>query len=49
LAALPTELHRDLVAYTEMSARERGHPISDPTKLVAPMLAKFMAADLALA
>jgi hypothetical protein len=44
---LPAQLHRDLVAYAEILARESGHPVSDPAKLIAPMLARFMATDRA--
>jgi hypothetical protein len=32
-----------------MLARETGQSISDPAKLVAPMLARFMATDRAFA
>jgi len=32
-----------------MLARETGQSISDPAKLVAPMLARFMATDQAFA
>ena len=46
---LPADVHRDLVAYTDMLARETGQSISDPAKLVAPMLARFMATDRAFA
>ncbi|MDH2352216.1 DUF2274 domain-containing protein [Bradyrhizobium sp. SSUT112] len=42
---LPASVHRDLVAYAEALARETGHPISDPGKLIAPMLTRFMSAD----
>jgi hypothetical protein len=41
---LPAELHRDLVAYAEALSRETGQQI-EPTKLVAPMLARFLASD----
>ena len=41
----PAPVHRDLLAYAEALARETGQPISDPLKLVAPMLARFMATD----
>ena len=41
---LPASVHRDLVAYAEALARESGQPI-DPSKLIAPMLARFMATD----
>lgn len=43
---LPAAIHRDLVAYAEVLARETGH-IADPTKLIAPMLERFMATDRA--
>jgi hypothetical protein len=42
---LPASVHRDLVAYAAALARETGQPISDPGKLIAPMLARFMATD----
>ncbi len=41
---LPASVHRDLVAYAEALARENGRRI-DPAKLIAPMLARFMATD----
>lgn len=46
---LPANIHRDLVAYAEILARESGHPVGDPAKLIAPMLARFMATDRAFA
>ena len=46
---LPAAIHRDLLAYAEVLARENGQPIPDPLKLVAPMLARFMATDRAFA
>jgi hypothetical protein len=46
---LPANVHRDLVAYTDLLARETGQSISDPAKLVAPMLARVMATDRAFA
>ncbi len=42
---LPAAVHRDLLAYAEIHARETGQAISEPAKLVAPMLARFMATD----
>jgi len=42
---LPATVHRDLLAYADVLARETGQPIVDPSKLVAPMLARFMATD----
>lgn len=44
---LPAAVHRDLVAYAEILSRETGQAITDPAKLVAPMLARFMATDRA--
>lgn len=41
---LPASVHRDLVAYAEALARETGQAI-DPSKLIAPMLGRFMATD----
>jgi hypothetical protein len=46
---LPASLHRDLLAYAEILAHQSGQPISEPTKLIAPMLARFMATDRAFA
>jgi hypothetical protein len=46
---LPAAMHRDLLAYAEVLARETRQPIPDPLKLVAPMLARFMATDRAFA
>ena len=42
------QVHRDLVAYAEVLAAESGQAV-DPAKLVAPMLARFMATDRAFA
>ena len=42
---LPATLHRDLLAYAEILAQQSGQPISEPTKLIVPMLARFMATD----
>ena len=41
---LPAQVHRDLVAYAEVLSRETGHP-AEPTKLIAPMLSRFMTTD----
>ena len=46
---LPAAVHRDLVAYAEALARQSGQSIGDPVKLIAPMLARFMATDRAFA
>jgi hypothetical protein len=42
---LPASVHQDLVAYAEILARETAQTIKDPAKLIAPMLARFMATD----
>jgi hypothetical protein len=42
---LSAGVHRDLLAYAEVLARETGQGIAEPTKLIAPMLARFMATD----
>ena len=41
---LPAATHRDLVAYAEVLGRENGQAV-EPAKLIAPMLARFMATD----
>lgn len=46
---LPAGLHRDLVAYAEVLARESGQPAADPVRLIAPMLERFMGTDRAFA
>ncbi len=45
---LPAAVHRDLVAYAEVLASESGQAV-DAAKLIAPMLARFMATDRAFA
>ncbi|OJY74108.1 MULTISPECIES: DUF2274 domain-containing protein [unclassified Rhizobium] len=42
---LPAPVHRDLVAYAEILARETGQPVTDPAKLIAPMVQRFIATD----
>jgi hypothetical protein len=42
---LPATLHRDLVAYADALARETGQRITEPTKLIVPMLERFIATD----
>lgn len=44
---LPAAVHHDLVAYAEILGKESGQTVSDPSKLIAPMLARFMATDRA--
>jgi hypothetical protein len=42
---LSAEVHRDLVAYAEALSRESGQSIPDPSKLIAPMVQRFMSTD----
>jgi hypothetical protein len=42
---LPPALHRDLVAYGEILGMEAGQGAVDASKLIAPMLTRFMATD----
>ena len=44
---LPVGVHRDLLAYAKVLARETGLAMTDPSRLIAPMLARFMATDRA--
>ena len=46
---LPAGVHRDLATYAAALARETSQPAQDPAKLIAPMLARFMATDRAFA
>jgi hypothetical protein len=41
---LPAGLHRNLVLYAEILAKETGKPV-EATKLIAPMLEKFIVSD----
>lgn len=41
---LPANVHRDLKAYAEILGRETQQSL-EPVKLIAPMLAQFMATD----
>jgi hypothetical protein len=43
---LPAAVHRALVVYADVFARETGQQI-EPTKLVPPMLERFMSTDRA--
>jgi len=42
---LPAALHRDLGTYAEVLSRETGQSIGDPTRLIVPMLQRFIATD----
>jgi len=42
---LPANLHRDLTAYAEILGREAGQSVTDPIRLIVPMLERFIATD----
>jgi hypothetical protein len=42
---LPAAVHRKLAEYAEALGKETGRPVSDPIKLIAPMIERFMATD----
>lgn len=42
---LPATVHRDLVAYAEILSRSKGQAVTDPAKLIIPMITRFMATD----
>jgi hypothetical protein len=44
---LPAKVHRDLLRYAEILCRETGQSRIEPSKLIAPMLARFIATDRA--
>ncbi|SON55183.1 hypothetical protein HDIA_1642 [Hartmannibacter diazotrophicus] len=44
-AELPAAVYRDLVAYAAVHGRETGQPVSDPARLIAPMIERFIATD----
>ena len=46
---LPAAVHRDLVAYAEALGHATGQIVSDPVKLIVPMIERFMATDRAFA
>lgn len=46
---LPAAVHRDLTAYAEVLKRITGQAVSDPTKLIVPMIQRFIATDRAFA
>ncbi len=46
---LPAAIHRDLALYAEALANETGQAAVEPTKLIPPMIARFMASDRAFA
>lgn len=42
---LPATLHRDLVTYADVLSRETGQAVTDPVRLIVPMLERFIATD----
>ena len=46
---LPAAVHRDLVAYAQVLGRARGQTAPEPSKLIVPMIERFMATDRAFA
>lgn len=44
---LPAAVYRDLVAYAEVLGRTTGQSISEPAKLIVPMIERFMSTDRA--
>ena len=44
---LPNAIHQSLVEYAQLLARESGSAKIDPSRLVAPMLDRFMKGDKA--
>ena len=42
---LPAKLHRDLLTYAELLSNESGQQIADPSRLIVPMLERFIATD----
>jgi hypothetical protein len=38
-------LHRDITAYADILSRESEQPITDPVRLIVPMLERFIATD----
>jgi hypothetical protein len=44
---IPPDVHRDLLDYAAVMARETGQAPPEPGKLIAPMLQRFMATDRA--
>ena len=44
---LPADVDRELRAYAELIKLESGRSLSDPARLIVPMLKRFMATDRA--
>ena len=46
---LPAAVHRDFVAYAQVLGRTTGQTAPEPSKLIVPMVERFMATDRAFA
>jgi hypothetical protein len=46
---VPAAVHRDLIAYADVLASSSGKAAMDPSKLIVPMIQRFMATDRAFA
>jgi hypothetical protein len=44
---VPAAIHRDLASYAKLLTKETGQATIEPAKLIAPMIARFMASDRA--
>lgn len=44
---IAASVYQDLVAYADVLGRQTGQTISEPTKLIVPMLIRFMSTDRA--
>jgi hypothetical protein len=44
---LPAAVHRSLVAYARVLGQASGQPVTDPTKLIVPIIERFIATDRA--
>ena len=42
---IPARLHRDLLAYSTILAREEGEKTASPEKLIVPMVERFIKSD----
>lgn len=42
---LSAAIHRDLVAYAEILSRQSGQTLQDASRLIAPMIQRFIATD----
>ena len=42
---LPAALHRDLLEYAKQLASETNSKVAEPSKLIVPMIARFMEGD----